>query len=434
MEINNITFFLKNLIVVDVKNYSPLSLALFFLCASCANEEKKVRDNSVTEINILDGLSNNKVIVNLSSIASSIEYCVLETNKNCLISDGAAIYATKDQVVVLDSRGCYVFDRKTGRFIRQVANKGQGPDEYLFIRKDYWDKKNEQICFRGNNKDNIFYCIDGTLSHKVSQFSNSGEPFVLYNDIYVRYVPNFRGNATSRIAFYNKKGDLIDSIPNYKLFKRVYSSSSDPISVVDSWLYTFRDILCYKDLYCDTLYQINNYNLYPRIVFNTGGLTVPYEMQNGRYDISSALEGGDIVDRYEKYINISNILEDNRYMYLTFDHKKTAYQAIYDKIEDNFRVTSKIHKAIPNFKINGISLSKGDPKKISHSKINNDIDGGLPFWPDQMISEKEMMCALSAEELLGLDISKITDNKLKKLINSLEEDSNPIVAIVTLKD
>jgi len=51
-----------------------------------------------------------------------------------------------------------------------------------------------------------------------------------------------------------------------------------------------------------------------------------------------------------------------------------------------------------------------------------------------MISDQEMMCVYTAEELLSLDASKITNPKLKSLLSSLEEDDNPVVAIVTLKD
>ena len=51
-----------------------------------------------------------------------------------------------------------------------------------------------------------------------------------------------------------------------------------------------------------------------------------------------------------------------------------------------------------------------------------------------MISEKEMMCVYTAEELLELDVSKITDEKLKNVLSNLEDDSNPVVAIVTLKN
>ena len=80
------------------------------------------------------------------------------------------------------------------------------------------------------------------------------------------------------------------------------------------------------------------------------------------------------------------------------------------------------------------------PKKGIHTErikrfgFNNDLDGGLPFWPQQMISDKEMMCVYTAEELLELDSSKITDEKLKNILKNLKEDDNPVVAIVTLKD
>ena len=66
--------------------------------------------------------------------------------------------------------------------------------------------------------------------------------------------------------------------------------------------------------------------------------------------------------------------------------------------------------------------------------FDNDLDGGLQFWPQQMISDKEMMSVYTAEELLELDASKITDEKLKNILNCINEESNPVIAIVTLRD
>jgi len=65
--------------------------------------------------------------------------------------------------------------------------------------------------------------------------------------------------------------------------------------------------------------------------------------------------------------------------------------------------------------------------------FENDLDGGLPFWPQQIISEKEMMCVYTAEELLNLDPSTITDARLKNVLKNLDADSNPVVAFVSLK-
>ena len=173
----------------------------------------------------------------------------------------------------------------------------------------------------------------------------------------------------------------------------------------DNWMYVFNKNLYYKDLFCDTLYQIKDLMLHPRYVFNTGGLAVPYELQEGgRFD-----QFGDDSDKYEKYVNFSKMLEDNRYLYIEFDHKKNYYKFIYDKKEDN-------------------------QMTIPLSGFENDLDGGLPFWPQQMISGNEMLCSFTAEQLLQLDKSKITNEKLKNLLNNLKEDDNPVVAIVTLKE
>ena len=70
-------------------------------------------------------------------------------------------------------------------------------------------------------------------------------------------------------------------------------------------------------------------------------------------------------------------------------------------------------------------------RRFPHYRFKNDWDDGLPFWLQQMISDEEMMCVYTAEELLKLDTSKITNEKLKNILNSLEIDNDPAVAIVT---
>ena len=399
--------------------FAMLALMSFLLCVSCNHSIKKteVEGCVVMEIDIIENLHKNQKI-SLSAVASNIEYCLLETDKKCLVAN-KNMYCTREHVVTIGDQ-CYVFDRNTGSFVRQISSKGQGPDEYTdYI--NFWDNKNEQICLLGNNQF-YFFNLDGTLSHKANRFKHSLHSFVQHNDFYVRYVTNSLGNSKSRIEFYNKSGILVDSIPNYRSWERTKSSYG---SSTDSWLYIFHDNLYYKDLYCDTLYHINNFMLQPRYIFNTGGQAVPYEIQEGgAYEVSASLSSGVlVVDRYEKYMRISEMFEDNNNLYFTIRYKKYLYPAIYVKKENNLQIMPPISM----------------PPITRYSKIplygfENDLDGGLPFWPTQMISEKEMMCVYTAEELLELDSSKITDEKLKNVLNNLEEDSNPVVVIVTLKD
>ena len=390
-----------------VKNFTKYGLALCLLFASCSHPVKKVEEDSgIREIDVMTSLSNIQK-VNLSEVASNIEYYVLETDKKCLLTPSMSIFISKEYIVAIgggqSTAACYVFERKTGKFLRQISRLGQGPGEYIGLLPSFWDAKNEQVCVRGVNNQYIFYNLDGTISHYTSLIPGL---FVEYKDLYVHYCPNMFGDQTMRIGFRDKTGVLIDSIPEYRSWKRTKTSWG---THEDRWLYVFNDGLYCKDLYCDTLYCIKDFALHPRYVFNTGGLAVPYKIQEGgQYERKMTLNGPSITDRYEQYMCILKIFEYNKYLYFTVEYRLKTYYAIYDKTENMLKIMQNI--------------------------FENDLDGGLPFWPQRMVSDNEMMCVFPADKLLELDVSKITDEKLKNVLNSLEEDSNPVVAIVTLKD
>jgi len=406
-----------------MKNIKVLLLASLF-CVACNHSTKKTESEDVKEIHIVKNLSDTQK-VNLSTVASSIEYCALETDVECLVVPGMPIYCAKENIVTIGNQKsntdvCYVFERKSGKFVRQISRQGQGPGEYLFAEASYWDGINEQVCFFGNNQY-LFFNVDGTLSHQTKRFEHYMNRFVEHRGFFVGYTPNRFGDNTVRIAFYDKAGSFVDSIPNHRTWEKTQSWSA---SNTDDWLYVFQDNLYFKDLYTDTLYQVKDFKLYPRYVFNTGKRSVPYKIQEGgRFFSAEALKTGVFEDKYEKYVVIMKILEDDTHLYFTIEHKNLLYPAIYNKAKDQLQVMA--HVSIPPL---------GKDRQISLYGFENDLDGGLPFWPRQMISEKEMMCVYSAEELLKLDASKITDEKLKNVLNNLEKDSNPVIAIVTLKD
>jgi len=413
-----------------IKFFIVLNIALYLFFTNCTNTAKKVEisiesEEGIKVIDIMGGLSENQKI-NLSTVASGIEYCVLETNEKCLVSDQMNFYCTKDYIVTIGMAGSndvsYVFERKTGNFVRQISRYGQGSGEYTETISSFWDGDNEQICLWGNMQYQ-FYNLDGTLSHKARRFKHSINNFISYNDFYVGFVSNPFGNSKTRIAFYDKTGVLFDSIPEYRTWSRTQSWYAGSI---DGWIYLFRNDLFYKDIYCDTVYQIKDFTLLPRYVFDTGGKTIPYKIQEGgRYDfIASLSNNGIAVDRYENYIYLLKIFESDKHLYFLVDYRLFEYPVLYDKAEG----TVQIMPPVP------IPPMKGRDWKIPLCGFENDLDGGLPFWPKQMVSDREMMQVYTAEELLELDSLKITDKKLKHVLNRLEIDSNPVVAIVTLKD
>ena len=353
------------------RNFWVLSFAIaIFFFTNCSQPQKQTEaeDGGIPVIEIMANISNAQK-VNLSTVASSIEYCMLELNKECPIARKEGIYSSGDCFVAISnsqsSNYCYVFDRKTGNFVRHISQRGQGPDDYQRALRVLSGHKG-QIFMLGNHQY-LFYNLDGTLSHKASV--NKFEPcdsrsIVAYEDIYVGYVINKRGNATIRIAFFDKSGELIDSIPNY----RFHDDRPKP-NGIDFSFHQFNNNLYYKDIYCDTLYQIKNVMLQPRYIFNTGGRAVPYELQLDRVDLREAMAGRDW-DKFAKYIVINNkILEDANFLYFTFDYKRMMYPAIYHKSEDKTQIL--MPESLPQHPFGSISLYG----------FENDLDGGLPFWP-----------------------------------------------------
>ena len=377
---------------INMRNLIVLQVVFCIFVASCTQPAKtaKEEDTGIKEIDIISNISNNQKI-NLSAVASNIEYCLLETDKKCLVVPHMVVYCSKEYIVTLGQQTdnhfvCFIFERATGKFVRQISRMGQGPNDFQFVYNEFWDEINEQICVACNNQF-AFYNLDGTLSHKTSSLQFGGFYFIAHNDFYIKYVPNRYGNSTIRIAFFDKTGALVDSIPNYKSWKKI--SRRIVTNSADAQFHIFGNNLYYKDNFCDTMYQIEEFTLQPKYIFNTGSRYVPYELQDGGgFDFTQSSSGISIIDHYKKYFVFDKFFEDNQHLYFTFDYNQMKYRAMYDKTKDMLQIMPPISTA-PSERIHRFRILYG---------FENDLDGGLPFWPKQMISEKEMMCVYTAEE------------------------------------
>ena len=73
------SYFFKLVINISISN-----LAILLLGVNCT--QPRVENSSIPTIDIIPNNSNVQK-VNLSSIAVSIDYCILETDKKCLIAN-----------------------------------------------------------------------------------------------------------------------------------------------------------------------------------------------------------------------------------------------------------------------------------------------------------------------------------------------------------
>jgi hypothetical protein len=100
--------------------------------------------------------------IRLSDLADSIEYVALETNRNSLIKLIHNLTVTDKHILINDGCGFLLFSRH-GKFICPVGNKGQGPGEYVCGGEYDIDEDRQRIY------------IWGIYEHKILVYDFSGK-------------------------------------------------------------------------------------------------------------------------------------------------------------------------------------------------------------------------------------------------------------------
>lgn len=377
-----------------------LLLALL-LSFSCTDKEKE--SNSLT-VNIdLNKLNDLQDLPSLDNIAEDIEYIKLETDSQCVVGKFNVLKHTTDYLFV-KSIDLLMFERRTGKFIRKIGSKGKGPEEYLSYSGIELDEKNKQIYLWDYfKKQFLIYNFQGEF---VSSFGIEGlgvdypTKFKLVDDNkIIVYNSNDMGLEANQLLVINKTGCIFDSIPNRHQFKVIFplttfSNQNNHLKLHNNHEVSFK----YKRN--DTLYHIpvmHKLELKPAYIFNTKK-KVKHKCSN------------------REYAFLSELNETERYFF--FIHG--GHYLMYNK--QNEQLTGIGHNKCKGFQ--------------------NNIDGGLPFWPKyaqgntlatfyNALELKEKLTKERFEQAEAKSQKKKED--LQELVNSLKIADNPVVMIVNLK-
>ena len=125
---------------------------------------------AVKDLKVIDvvGALDKIEPVNLSKIASSIEYIPLETNSNSLlrkVNTMNVIYENGIVYIADNFNYIKIFNEK-GKHIRNLNKIGRGPGEYLRILDVDIDLKNNNLCTLGSREINE-YKSDGNLERRI---------------------------------------------------------------------------------------------------------------------------------------------------------------------------------------------------------------------------------------------------------------------------
>lgn len=398
----------------QIRNIIFFSILIFLL--SCKNDDECIR--KVKKIDIVSAF-NKKQNIKLSTLVSEIEYKALETKKDLILGNSQRAFVNSKYIVVIAFRQQYIFDRKTGLFIREIGHYGRGPGGYLFTKSNMAFNDVRNVLYSGGTNRGIFeYSIQGELLKEIPKpaILNAYRSFTSINDSsYISYIPNFSGQDSVKLAIVDRNGELCSTLQNYNTFidnPKKHRNWGEK----EGWFYRYKGRLYLKEMFNDTIFEIGiaPFNIVPKYVFEL-------EQYQADYTQREFMTYEDMQD----YFWINNVCESSKYIFFMLEHNEEFRTGIYEKREDvTFIADSE-----------DVDSYYYDWEKYG---LINDIDNFIQMNPENISSNNELVCIIQAYELVNWfkthpdKAAKLPPHLLK--LKDIKETDNPIIMIAKLKE
>ena len=409
-----------------------------FACAliilvSCTNKEKNNSSSTNTSLSVIDiewGMKNLTKL-NISDFGKTIRYVPLETTDDCLIGKNPIVKVLKNYIVVETDTRCLLFDKKDGSFISAIGHPGQDPEAYRG-NFSYVDDKEDYLYFSANPDKLVKYDMKGNFAGSI-EFSKMPEresTILLTSSEIIRYYNEYNISSVYYLAFFDKKGGVIDTIP-LSLAKKegmnsgvlygknisgrsVYGNMIRINAIIIAYenekkeiitphngitnLWNSNGVIRFKEDFIDTIFTISGRELIPSIIFNTGKWHWPVkEKKNMDFD----------------RIYISDILENNTFLF---------FQCIRGLYIDE----PELYNGLYNKKTGETKLSKNS------EAIKDDLIDFMPFNPFEMSTSGEFVSFIDAFVIKewAEKHPETKNNEKLSFLKDLNDDMNPVIVLV----
>lgn len=313
-----------------MKNFLPLLIAL--LLVGCTTET----DSTLLEVDLNpDKLVSKEAFLN--EVFEEIEYIPLETREECMIDYIRNMSLSESYALIFSNDKLLLF-RRDGRFVRTIGQRGNGPDEYVFVQRTFLDdeKRRIEVFVRGAV---LLYSYDGEFLEKIN-ISNKEFALVKEKDYYIgqRSRPYYPfGEDIYSLFKYDQEYRLVDSMPTLTP-REVTSGKMFIVWVLPNLVHTGERVL-FREPYGDTLYSINaELQAKPFAVLNTGSLRLTEDLM---YDESKKDELQNRLFIWSYYVSRKNTIltefsvRGNRYQTFLPEGSSEVYSAEWKDAEGN---------------------------------------------------------------------------------------------------
>jgi hypothetical protein len=132
-------------------------LIIICIYVSCVNREKEKEYEQATYFIDLDSIKREGVF-RTSDIFKKVNVIILEDNDYAVIGDITTMQICDGKIYILDAwktNKLYVYDKATGKYLKQIGSYGQGPEEYQGIAGFCVDTIRKEIYFLDHGKSKI---------------------------------------------------------------------------------------------------------------------------------------------------------------------------------------------------------------------------------------------------------------------------------------
>jgi hypothetical protein len=382
----------------------------FFACIHTAVSQNEL---PYYRIDAVPGSTGN---LTLSELAESIEYIPLETTDRCLLGSIYRFDISDNYILVRCSkaRGCFLFSRKTGKFLTAIGRLGQGLGEYPSTPDNCMlDERNQYAIVISQNgtetPDMMYYNFQGKYIKSV--------PF---NNLAFPQPPQSRTIGSGRILM--MYANFSEAVPysyeiwldgrNRKQAIKPPKGDFPPGQYFTTEFYTYlyeNRVYVKSGILNDTVYEIKNDNTF----------TPAYTINYGRREVAI----GDLNDRVTDPMNgMSQVLP--QYLFEAKDCFLLAYYLNGNRTNIYF---DKRKRQTLRFN--------------SKTGIPNDYDGGPDFFPQAQYGNLlvafsnafDLMGQLPKQKKIAPKGTPSAVQAFKRMYEKLEPEDNPVLIIVKIK-
>ena len=396
------------------KNYVNLqrifSLNLLFSVICCFQIIISCKSQK-SDVFVIDPLKFSNDKFTLSTIAGDVSYIPLD-NQVPIGIYYAFIFNKNGLFISIKDAGLLHFDNN-GKFVKVIAQKGRGPNEYQYGLKFAMDEENKNIYLVDKNTIKV-YQLNGRFIRSFSTkdfFNGLPQDIMFFNSSL--FIAHYGEGNTFKYNWI-----ITDTLGNILSYK--YSNIQSHGFLLRGSTYSIGDKLYYYNWLSDTIFTI-----YPDFTYKPGYL---FAQGNFRWPDNIDLKKGNR-NEIKSYFRPIFMFETNHFVFLRYAFRdKVSILMIDKKTKDEYQGFVENYGAC----------------------IENDFDCGLHFMRNgyspfsyytddheyiiTLINPFELKAHVASEAFKN-STPKYPEKKkeLEKLANSLDENDNPVLMLVKLK-